>query len=172
MDSRSPQQRRRIAVTPKGAAPGGEVTVTVSNMPPMLNIKVGFGSLQEYQFIGRQATDGDGGFVEKMTIPDWAQRNKVHYFFVAYDDESPRGVSEPFHVTARDGTATVAGQLTTEGRSCRAMKNALDVVYTLVGDTSAWPAGAKVVVTGTIVDGAPCGDQGITLGVTDVKASV
>ena len=172
MDPRPAQQRRRIAVTPKGAPPGGEVTVTVMNMPPMIGIKVGFGSLQEYQFIGRQSTDGDGGFVEKMVIPDWATRDKVHYFFVAYDDESPRGVSDPFHVTARDGTATVSGVMTNDGQSCPTLKNVFDIVYTLVGDTSAWQTGAKVVVTGKIVDGGPCGDQGITIGVSDIKAGV
>lgn len=172
MDPRSPQQRRRIAVSPRGCPPGGDVTVTVSNMPPMIGVKVGFGSLQEHQFIGRSATDGDGGFVQKLTIPDWAQRDKVHYFFVAYDDEQPRGVSDPFHVTARDGTAHVTGDITADGRSCTALKNAMDVVYTLIGDTSAWKAGSKVLVTGRIADGAPCGDQGITLAVSDIQPAV
>ena len=172
MDPRDAQQRRRIAISPRGCPAGGAVTVTVSNMPPMIAVKVGFGSLSEYQFIGRQSTDGDGGFVEKMSIPEWAQRDKIHYFFVAYDDEQPRGVSDPFHVTARDGTAHVSGEITTDGRSCTAMKNVSDVVYTLVGDTSAWKAGAKVLVTGRIVDGAPCGDQGITIGVSDIQAAV
>ena len=50
-------------------------------------------------------------------------------------------------------------------------RTARDDVYTLLGATGDWKPGARVVVRGTIADGAPCGDQGITLAVSEIRAA-
>jgi hypothetical protein len=168
----SPQQRRRILATPRGGPIGTEVAVTVAGLPPMIAIELGFGNLQQHQILERTSSDGEGMVAVKVRIPEFSEVNQTHFFFVAFGDSQPRGVSDAFHVTAADGTAIVRGEITDEGQSCTALRNAMDDVYTLVGDTSAFKPGTRVAVRGTIVDGAPCGDQGITIGIKEIRAAL
>jgi hypothetical protein len=150
---------------------GAEITVNVTGLPPMMGILIGFGNLQQHQIVARTNSDGEGQVAEKVTIPDFAERDRVHFFFVAFSDTQPRGVSDAFHVTAPDGSARVRGEISDEG-SCTTLRTAADDVYTLLGDTSAFKAGARVAVQGTIADGTPCGDEGITLAVTEIRAAL
>lgn len=172
MSLASPQQRRRIQVTPRGAPAGAEVEISVSGMPPLTGIVFGFGNLQQHSIIGRSATDEEGSATEKLILPDWSERDKVHFFFVAFADQQPRGFSDPFHVTAADGTMRVSGRITDEGTSCTALRTARDDLYTLVGDMSAWKPGDRVALRGSIGEGAPCGDQGITVVVSEIRAAL
>ena len=167
-----PQQQRRLQVTPRGAPPAGQVTVKLTGMPPLTGLRIGFGSLQEHQFIGRTASDAEGNATETVRIPDWAQRDKVHYFFMAYDDMQPRGFSDAFHVTGPDGMARVSGVIGDEGGSCSPLRNASDDLYTLIGDTREFKAGSRVVVRGRVVEGAPCGDLGIAIAVTEIRSAL
>jgi hypothetical protein len=168
----SPQQRRRINATPRGGPIGSEVTVVVTDLPPMIGIQIGFGNLQQHQILERTASDGFGLATVTIRVPEMADVNRTHFFFVAFDDAQPRGVSEPFHVTAADGTAIVRGQIADDGRSCTALRTAMDELYTLVGDTSAFKPGTRVAVRGKIVDGAACGNEGITIGISEIRAAL
>ena len=166
------QQSRRITATPKGGPIGSRVSVNVTGLPPMIGIQIGFGNLQQHQIVGRSNSDGDGVATVEVTIPDFAERDKPHFFFVAFGDTQPRGVSDAFHVTAADGTARVTGEITSEGKACTVLRTARDDVYTLLGDMSAWKPGARVAVRATIADGAPCGGEGITLAVSEIRAAL
>jgi hypothetical protein len=157
---------------PRGGPIGSEVAVTVAELPPMIGVQIGFGNLQQHQILERTNSDGEGMIAVKLRIPAFAEVNRTHFFFIAFGDSQPRGVSDAFHVTAADGTAIVRGQITDEGQSCTALRNATDDVYTLVGDTSAFKPGTRVALRGTIVDGGPCGDQGITIAVNEIRAAL
>jgi hypothetical protein len=166
------QQRRRILVTPRGGPIGTEVTVNVTSLPPMIGIQIGFGNLQQHEILSRLNSDGEGVATVTVRIPGFAEINRPHFFFVAFTDPQPRGVSDAFHVTAPDGTAIVRGEITDEGRSCTVLRTASNDVYTLLGDMSAWKPGTRVALRGTIADGAPCSDQGITIAVTEIRAAI
>lgn len=167
------QQERRIVIAPKGAPAGTEVTVTMTGMPPLTGLQIGFGSLQEHQFIARTPSDENGNATHVVRLPDWAQRDKVHFFFIAWGDIRPRGFSDAFHVTGPESVARVAGLLGREGESaCTTLRDGADNLYSLIGDTSSFPPGARVVVRGPVVDGTPCSGLGITISVTEIRSSL
>jgi hypothetical protein len=166
-----PQQRRRITVTPRGAPVGAEVTVNLTALPPMIGIQVGFGNLQAHQIVALSSSDGEGQASIKVKVPEFSEINRVHFFFVAFDDASPRGVSPGFHVTAADGTARFTGRIEA-GEGCTALRTAFDDLYALIGDTRAFAPGTRVSVRGTIAEGAPCGGEGIPVAIDEIRAAL
>ena len=163
-------QQRTLVTSPRGGAPGSEVTVGMSGMPRSAGLRISFGSMSAYEVIDRVETDSEGNFTVTVRVPLWAEREEVHFFFVRYGAERTRVLSEGFHVTAPDGTAQVVGDLGSEGGSCVELRNSAEVRYNLVGEIGQWPAGTRVSVSGTIADGASCGDQGVTIAVKEIKA--
>ena len=103
-----------------------------------------------------------------LQVPAWARRDEVHYFFFSYGDQSPHVISDPFHVTAPDGTARVTGTVTVEGMTCAVLSGPGEALYTLQGDTRSWPAGTRVLVIGTIGDPSACGVDGIPISVQQI----
>jgi hypothetical protein len=168
----TPQQPRRVIPTPRGGPIGSEITVNVTSLPPMIGIQIGFGNLQQHQIVGRSNSDGEGVASVKVRIPGFADRDKPHFFFVTFADTNPRGVSDAFHVTADDGTARVSGEITAEGKSCTVLRTARNDAYVLLGDVSEFKPGARVSLRGTIADGAPCGDEGIPIAVSEIRAAL
>ena len=160
-------QERRLAVFPRGGPPGAEVTEQASRLLPLTRVAVGFGSFQEHQVLGRKTTDAEGDFSVVLQVPAWARRDEVHYF-VSYGDQSPHVISDPFHVTAPDGTARVTGTVTVEGMTCAVLSGPGEALYTLKGDTRSWPAGTRVLVIGTIGDPSACGVDGIPINVQQI----
>ena len=151
----SPQQSP-LQISPRGGPTGSEVTLTATSLPPLARISIGFGSFSQHEIIALLMTDGDGAFTQTAPVPPWAVRDQIHFFFASMGNQQPRDLSDGFHVTAADGTARVRGEISDEG-NCRGLRGENDALYTLVGDTHEWPAGACVAVAGTIVDSARAG---------------
>ena len=158
-----------MAVSPGGAPPGAEVTVQASRLLPLTRVTVGFGSFQEHQVLGRDTTDAEGDLSVVLQVPEWARRDEVHYFFLSFGDQSPRILSNPFHVTAPDGTARVTGTVTAEGMTCAVLTGPGEALYTLQGDTRSWRAGTRALVIGTIGDPSACGVDGIPISVQQIR---
>jgi hypothetical protein len=100
----------------------------------MMNARldVGFGSFVENQIVRRAQADQDGGVSVTVLIPATA-RPGVHYFFLAEENGSPFAVSNPFLVTAPDGSGRLRGRVTTEGAPCTAIRSVGDAALHVVG---------------------------------------
>jgi hypothetical protein len=82
------------------------------------------------------STDENGSFVTAQEVPDWAELNRVHYFFASYDDEIPVALSSAFHVTAANGVARVTGTIGERTEGCVDLRDAQDELYHLQGDVA------------------------------------
>jgi hypothetical protein len=161
------QQRRRLAIAPRGGAIGSEVTVGMAGAPPKANIRIAFANLQAYELIHTVEADQLGNFTTTVKIPDWALPDQVHYFFANPGGGQSRAFSDGYHVTSADGTATVQGILGTDADGCVELRNAEDVLYNLAGDIGEWVPGDEIAVTGTISPAGGCG-EGVGIAVSGV----
>ena len=55
-------QQRTLVTSPRGGAPGSEVTVGMSGMPRSAGLRISFGSMSAYEVIDRVETDSEGNF--------------------------------------------------------------------------------------------------------------
>jgi hypothetical protein len=140
-----------VAVSVPGAPAGSEVTVRIGGLTPGLRLQLGFGGLSSnHEILGNGEADTEGNFQMAVKIPDWVERHRVYHFFVAYAGQPPRTVSDPFIATAADGFVRVAGSVSSTASGCAQVRGFDDTVYTLLGETGALQAGARVVVEGTV----------------------
>ena len=156
-------------VDPRGGPPESEVTLTVTGLPPLQTIRIGFGSLSQYGVLGGGESDGDGNLTLKLKVPEWAERDRVHYWVVSPGNRLPRAFSKPFHVTSSDGTARILGTISAEGSVCLALDGPENIQYTLLGDLAGWSPGQRVLVIGTVADDAACDGQGVPIAVRQIQ---
>jgi hypothetical protein len=149
------------------------VTVTMIGLPPAQPVRMGFGSLSQYEVLGRGEADPVGSFSMEIKVPAWAELDRVHYFVVSLGGQMPRILSEPFHVTDADGTARIYGTVNDEGVSCLAVDGQEDTLYTLQGNhRSTWSVGQRVMVIGTVAERSACGGQGLPIAVREIRPSL
>src|SRR5690606_30707985 len=93
-----------LVVSPRGGPVDAEVTVTLGGLRAGESVILGFGSLAAHELVAQVNADAQGAVRTTVRIPYWAEVDRPHFFFWALADQRPRGFSEPFHVTAADGT--------------------------------------------------------------------
>ena len=162
-----PQQKLPLPIRPKGGAVGTVVRLTASGLPPSTRLIIAFANLSQYQLMQRVATDETGTFTTAQEVPEWAEPNRVHYFFASFDDEIPLALSSGFHVTTADGTARVAGTIGERADGCVDLRDAKNELYHLTGDVGERKPGDRITVRGTIADPAACGGAGIVIAVSE-----
>jgi hypothetical protein len=167
-------QTLKLMTSLRGAPVDAEVGVTMGGLLAGSPIIVGFGSLAAHELLYFGQTDAQGMLSATVKVPYWAELNGVHLFFYAFEDQRPRGFSDPFHVTAADGTAMVTGEVNADGVSCLGLTRppprpgGETTLYTLQGAGN-WQPGARVSVVGTVSGGPSCGGQGIPIFVREIK---
>ena len=164
----SPEQEIKPMLSVRGAPVGTEVTLTIVGLPPLMNVRMGFGSFEQYESLGRSDADVYGVFSANLMVPYWGERDRVHFFFFNFADQRPRMFSEPFLVTAPDGTARITGTITDQGTSCLALDGPDDTRFALEGPLGGWAPGTKVLVVGTVSDEAACGGEGLPILVREI----
>jgi hypothetical protein len=168
IDLTAPQEVKPT-FSPSGGPPGTEVSVRMSSLRPVTETLIGFGTFGEHGFVGRALTDAQGNLAATVRIPDDALSRETYFFFVAYDDQRPRGVSDPFHVTGPDGVLRRRGRISVTGTECAVMVGDDRVTYALIGDTARLAVNEPVEVAGTISPTpAPCG-QGLAIVVREIR---
>ena len=153
----SGRQERKPTATPRAAAPGAMVSVEMDRLPAQTTIIVGFGTMGTHQLIGRTLTDDMGNLAIEVEIPEWANRQERHYFFITYSDQRPFAVSDQFLVANAGGVFRVRGELIDAGTECAAMRGEEGELYSLAGDLGGLSPGSSVVVEATLADGPACG---------------
>lgn len=170
MSASVPQELRPV-VSPRGAPPEGEVTLTMTGLPPLQPIRIGFGSFHQNQNFGRAEAGEDGRVTVTVRVPDWAEQDRVHFFYVSQGNRAPRAFSDAFHVTAPDGTVRISGTISTvPAGSCVEMDGPDGTLYALQGDLGLWYPGDRVDVVGTVADGAGCSGRGLPIAVREMRA--
>ena len=153
-------------MTPRGGAIGSEVTVGTAGLPPEETMLIAFANLQSYELLRRIQTDKNGAFTATVKVPIWAEVNGAHYIFVSLLDERPLALTAPFHVSSADGTVHLTGFVGPTVQDCVTMMKG-EVTYHLVGVSGKHREGELVSVTGRIADADPCGDENLSIAVTD-----
>ncbi len=159
-------EAEKLPMTPRSGVIGSEVTVGTAGLMPETLMLVAFANLQSYELLGRITTDKEGAFTTTVKVPIWAQVNGAHYIFVSLFDERPIAMTAPFHVASADGTTQLTGFIGENVGDCVPMKKG-EVTYHLVGIAGKHRVDTLVSVTGTLVEGDPCGQQNLTIEVTD-----
>ena len=168
-------QSVKLMTSLRGGPVGAEVSVAMGGLAPSYPIIVGFGSLAAHELLHFGETDAQGALAATVKIPYWAEVDGVHVFFYALEDQRPRGFSDPFHVTAPDGTATVAGTVNADGTSCLGLTRnpprpgGETTLYTLQGVTGSFAPGTRVSVVGTVAGGPACSGQGLPISVREIR---
>ena len=167
----TPPQEARLTVTPPAGSPGELVTVEIRRLPAELSLFVGLGALNGNQeLLDRAVTDPEGSLVARIRVPDWASRDRKHFFFLAYDDErqQPFAYSSEFHVTDEDGVFAIEGRISGEGTDCTLLESAEGRLYALTSMRDTYGPGTAVRVTGTHVADTAC-PEGIGIRVLEVR---
>jgi hypothetical protein len=166
----SPGQQLKPVISPRGGPVDGEVTLSMVGLPPLQPVRIGFGSFGQYELVGRAEADELGNIHVNLRVPNWAQRDGVHFFFVSLGGQVARALSDPFHVTGPDGVARIAGTINAElGMGCLGLVGPYDTPYALEGEVDGWSPGQRVQVTGTVADRAPCGGEGLPISVREIR---
>jgi hypothetical protein len=168
----APGQQAKPVVFPRGGPTGSEVVVTMAGLEPFQTVRVGFGSLSQYEVIGRGDADSGGLLLQTLVIPSWGERDRPHYFVASFGNRIPRILSEPFHVTDENGVARIYGTVTADGTSCLSVEGPEKTLYTLEGDVGLWSPGQRVLVIGTIAEGVACGSRGLPIAVREIQPSL
>jgi hypothetical protein len=147
----------------QGGPVGTEVTVSLpGGLPGGARASVGFGGLSGgYELLGRAEIGPEGALFGTFTVPRWAERNLVYFFFVNAGGGT-RLFSDPFIVTGPLGALQVTGSVIETVDGCVLMAGLDDTRYTLFGVTTAFAVGARVAVDGNlgVLDGvAPAGSR-------------
>jgi hypothetical protein len=146
--------------------------VSIDGLPPFQPVRIGFGSLSQYEVIGRADADGAGNLELSLRVPGWGELDRVHFFVASFGNQMPRGFSEPFHVTDADGTARIYGTISAEGMSCLTLEGPQETLYTLEGDTGIWTPGQRVMVVGSVAAQPSCGTRGLPIVVREIRPSL
>jgi hypothetical protein len=154
----SPAQRGIDRIEPSIAAPGATVTVSSEEMPSMTGLRLGLGAANVgFEELTDFVTSEGGAFSETVTVPAWAERDRVHRFIVFDLYFRPIALSGPFHVTDAEGLVEREGRVQT-GPGCPQLVDVDEVAYALEGATEALPApGASVTLVGRVREGSTCG---------------
>jgi hypothetical protein len=143
--------------------------LSATGLAPNTRHIIAFANLMNYQLVGRVETDENGSFASTQRVPDWAELDRVHYFFAALANEIPLAFSSGFHVTAADGGATITGWIEGGTAGCVELRDVREELYHLAGDIGERKRGDRVVVRGTIAEPTACSGTGIVIAVKDVR---
>jgi hypothetical protein len=148
----------------RGGAAGSEVVVSMpSGLAPSARVSMGFGGLSGgYELLGRAETTPEGGISVTLTVPGWAERNLVYFFFVNVGG-GVRLFSDPFIVTAPTGVLQVAGSVSEVTDGCVVISGLDDTRYAITGVNRPVAVGSRVSVDsnlslleGELAAGSPC----------------
>ena len=179
MPQSAPADEGKPVLSQRGGPVGAEIGVVVIGLPPFQRVRIGFGSLSQYEVLGGKDADATGTFDITLYVPQWAELDRVHFFVASYGGNDrpaslpPRVLSEPFHVTNAEGIARIYGTISPVATSsCLAVDGPDKTLYTLEGDTGLWSPGQRVMVIGTIADRSACGSKGVPITVKEIRPSL
>lgn len=142
----------------RGGPVGTEVQLSMtSGLAPGARVSIGFGGLSGgYELITRTEVGPDGAVSATATVPSWAERNFVYFFFVNAGG-GVRLFSDPFIVTGPDGLLQVVGAVSEATEGCVVINALDDTRYALSGVTTPVMVGSRITVDGHVApqDAAP-----------------
>ena len=166
--------RRLQNITPRSGPPGTVVTVASALMPHITPVRVGMGATRiGFEALAELLTSVNGDFSVNVTVPEWARWDRNHRFILFDFYFNPIAASDAFFVTDAEGRMRREGLMSSEAR-CPAIRDVDGELFALVGDSASiarWRVGERVVVTGTFVEGASCGETP-TLRVSEIRSPV
>ena len=151
---------RALSLSQRVGSPGTEVLVTASGLPALTPVHVGLGGLRSgFEALSFSLTDRFGRLQATVSIPDWAQSDRVHRFIVFDTYFRPLVSSELFTVTDSAGSAARTGRIVFREESCAALVTREEEVFTILGRLDGLRLGEEHVVRGAVSEGRACGAE-------------
>ncbi len=126
------------SISPKSGPPGTEVRVRGAHLPAITPVNVAFGGTRSgFEGLSFILTTTEGEVEDRVRIPEWAERDRVHRFIIfdAYFD--PISMTEIFHVTDEDGKLFREARVLSRESGCVHVQGRDEDEYYLVGGTDA-----------------------------------
>src|SRR6185503_6118790 len=95
------QLRPALALSPRGAAPGSKVIISMGGLVLHAKVDVGFGGFVEHQILYHDTASVDGDFRASVTVPADSRPGTYYFFLADTDSGQPFGIPTPFLVTAK-----------------------------------------------------------------------
>ena len=158
-----PDSLRMIqSLEPRSGPPGTEVRVFTENLPVQARIHVGVGATHDgFEALAEVQQGMWGEISARVTLPETVSRERALVFIVFNGNFSPLGLSEPFHVTDRDGRLLRRGTLESIEGPCPVFQDLDGYLYGLTGDLGDVDVGRPIEIVGTYGGVGPCGERDV-----------
>lgn len=166
----APEEIRHIqSISPQSGPPGTMVSVSTLNLPFEAKVHVGVGAMgQGFEALAEAEQGRLGEIATRVAVPEHATWDRPIVFVAFNAIFAPIGMSDPFHVTDREGRVQRIGEVTSTADGCVVFRDQDDYEYELTGDTDGLEEGDRVRVEGVFFNTGPCTD-GPTIGVSAVR---
>ncbi len=167
--SDSVRLRTPPTISPQSGGSGTEVTVSAINLPAITPVQIGIGAIGTgFEVLHQLMTNPRGEITDTVQVPRWVTTDRSHVFIVFDIYFRPLSMSEPFHVTDRNGLFSRAGRISRQDAACTTLVADDDQLYSLHGDLRGLRPEDEVIVQGTLAEASACG-QGTAIDVVRIR---
>jgi len=129
------------------------------HLPAITPVQIGIGAIGTgFEVLHQLMTSPEGEISHTVQVPRWVTRDRSHVFIVFDIYFRPLSMSDPFHVTDRNGLLSRAGMISRRDPECTTLLGDDDQSYALLGDVRGLRAEDEVVVEGALSREAGCGE--------------
>lgn len=154
---------RVVRFAPASGPPGTTVRVNVDELPSITPVYITLGGTSSgFEVLGEMLiTNMSGELSETVRIPSWATHDQLHAFVVMDVYFRRLAASEPFHVTASDGTLQRKGEVESVEGACVGLRGEDGELYAVSGSSRSFAVGERLMVEGSLIDSDCPGDVAI-----------
>lgn len=163
----APSEIRHIqSISPQSGPPGTLVSVSTMNLPYEARVHVGVGAMgQGFEALAEAQQGRLGEIAVRVRVPEDTPEERPIVFIAFNAIFAPIGMSDPFHVTDREGKVRRRGQVVSREDGCVLFRDQDGYEYELTGDTAALPVGEDLRIEGVFFNTGPC-TNGPTIGLS------
>ena len=154
----TPDSLRQIqTMEPRIGPPGTAVSLYTENIPLQARVVVGLGAIGTgFEELGTGDQGEFGEIGATVHVPETATWDRAVVFIIFNGNFAPTGLSDPFHVTDRDGRIQRTGTIAGQENGCVTFQDRDGYFYTLAGDLGDAGTGDHLIVEGSASRSVAC----------------
>jgi len=156
-------------ISPRSGSRGTDVTVSAIHLPAITPVQIGIGAIGTgFEVLEQLMTSPEGEITHTVQVPQWVTMDRSHVFIVFDIYFRPLSMSDPFHVTDRNGLMSRSGRISRRDARCTTLLGDDDQLYALEGDVRGLRTDDEVVIEGALAAESGC-DQGTAVDVVRIR---